>query len=61
MKPPLLVIHGTVDPVYPIEHGTALAAAVAGARLVTLEGGGHELHPAHWDTIVNAIVTHTAR
>jgi pimeloyl-ACP methyl ester carboxylesterase len=61
MKAPLLVIHGTADPVYPIEHGAALAAAVAGASLVRLEGGGHELHPAHWDTITTAIVTHTAR
>jgi pimeloyl-ACP methyl ester carboxylesterase len=61
MKPPLLVMHGTADPVYPIEHGAALAAAVAGASLVRLEGGGHELHPAHWDTIITAIVTHTAR
>ena len=61
MRPPLLVIHGTADPVYPIEHGAELAAAVAGASFVALEGGGHELHPAHWDTIVTAIVTHTAR
>jgi len=61
MKAPLLVIHGTADPVYPIEHGTALAEAVPGARLVTLEGGGHELHPVHWDTIVTSIVPHTAR
>jgi pimeloyl-ACP methyl ester carboxylesterase len=61
MKAPLLVIHGTADPVYPIEHGEALAAAIPGARLVRLEGGGHELHPAHWDMIVAAIVRHTAR
>ena len=61
MMAPLLVIHGTADPVYPIEHGAALAAAVAGASFVTLEGGGHELHPAHWDTIIAATVTHTAR
>ena len=46
MKAPLLVIHGTADPVYPIEHGVALADAVAGAKLVRLDGGGHELHRA---------------
>jgi pimeloyl-ACP methyl ester carboxylesterase len=61
MKAPLLVIHGTADPVYPIEHGMALAEAVAGARLVRLEGGGHELHRAHWDEIIAAIVAHTGR
>jgi hypothetical protein len=26
---------------------------------VQLEGGGHELSPAHWDQIVGAIVEHT--
>jgi pimeloyl-ACP methyl ester carboxylesterase len=61
VRTPLLVIHGTADPVYPIEHGAALAAAVAGANLVRLEGGGHELHRAHWDTIIETIVEHTAR
>jgi pimeloyl-ACP methyl ester carboxylesterase len=61
MKVPLLVIHGTADPVYPIEHGEALAGAVADARLLKLEGGGHELHPAHWETIAAAITGHTAQ
>jgi pimeloyl-ACP methyl ester carboxylesterase len=59
MKVRLLVIHGTVDPVFPVEHGTELARAVAGARLLRLEGGGHELHEADWDTIISAIVEHT--
>jgi pimeloyl-ACP methyl ester carboxylesterase len=61
MKAPLLVIHGTADPVYPIEHGKALAEMIVGASLVRLDGGGHELHPAHWDAIIAAIVRHTAR
>jgi pimeloyl-ACP methyl ester carboxylesterase len=61
LRPPLLVIHGTADPIFPMEHGEVLAAAVPGASLVALEGGGHELHPAHWDTIIAAITRHTAR
>ncbi len=60
MNAPLLVIHGTVDPVYPVEHGIALSKAVPGAKLVRLEGGGHELHPVDWDTIIGAIVEHTS-
>jgi pimeloyl-ACP methyl ester carboxylesterase len=59
IKAPLLVIHGTGDPVFPVEHGMALCEAVAGARLLKLEGGGHELHPGHWDRIVEAIAEHT--
>jgi pimeloyl-ACP methyl ester carboxylesterase len=58
LRPPLLVIHGTADPVFPIGHGVALCAALAGARLLKLEGGGHELHAGHWDRIVEAIAEH---
>ena len=60
LRPPLLVIHGTADPIFPVDHGIALCEAVAGAKLVRLEGGGHELHPAHYDTIIAAITRHTA-
>ena len=59
MKVPLLVIHGTADPIFPVEHGVALAQAVAGAKLVRIEGGGHELHEANWHEIIDAIVAHT--
>ena len=60
MRAPLLVIHGTADPLFPVEHGEALAQAVPGARLVRIEGGGHELHPADWDQIIGEIAAHTA-
>jgi pimeloyl-ACP methyl ester carboxylesterase len=60
VQAPLLVIHGTADPIFPIEHGEALARAVPGASLVRLDGGGHELHEADWDTIITAIVSHTS-
>ncbi|RWM06607.1 MAG: alpha/beta hydrolase [Mesorhizobium sp.] len=55
---PLLVIHGATDPIFPIEHGEALAGAVPGARLVRIEGGGHELHRNDWPQIIQAIATH---
>ncbi|MDX8531472.1 alpha/beta hydrolase [Mesorhizobium sp. VK25A] len=58
LRVPLLVIHGTADPLFPIEHGEALAKAVPGARLVKVEGGGHELHRNDWPQIVEAIVAH---
>lgn len=59
MTAPLLVIHGTADPIFPVEHGEALAEAVAGAKIVRIEGGGHELHPDDWTVISAAIVAHT--
>jgi pimeloyl-ACP methyl ester carboxylesterase len=56
---PTLVVHGTEDPVFPIAHGAALADAIPGARLLTLEQTGHELPPAVWDTVIPAILKHT--
>lgn len=56
---PLLVIHGTADPVFPHEHGERLAQSVTGARLLKLDGGGHELHPVHWDRIIGGIIEHS--
>lgn len=58
MRAPLLVIHGTADPVYPVDRGIALSEAVRGAKLVRIENGGHELNPADWDTIISAIAMH---
>ena len=55
---PLLVIHGSADPLFPVEHGEALAKAVPGAKLVKVEGGGHELHRNDWPQIIDAIVAH---
>lgn len=58
---PTLVMHGTEDPLFPYEHGQALAAAIPGARLLRLEGVGHEVPPrAVWDTVVPAILRHTS-
>jgi pimeloyl-ACP methyl ester carboxylesterase len=57
---PTLVIHGTDDPVLPYQHGLALAKEIPGARLLTLTGGGHELHRDDWDEIARAILEHDA-
>jgi pimeloyl-ACP methyl ester carboxylesterase len=57
---PTLVIHGTADPMFPLEHGQALAAEIPGARLLTIEGAGHGVDRADWEPIARAILTHTA-
>jgi pimeloyl-ACP methyl ester carboxylesterase len=56
---PTLVIHGTADPMFPLEHGEALADEIPDARLLTLEGAGHGVDRADWETIALAIVEHT--
>ena len=54
-----LVIHGTADPMFPPEHGRALAAEIPGARLLLLEGAGHGVERHDWETIVETVVHHT--
>jgi pimeloyl-ACP methyl ester carboxylesterase len=56
---PALIIHGTEDPVLPYAHALALLSALKHATLVTLAGSGHELHPADWDRMLDAIEHHT--
>jgi pimeloyl-ACP methyl ester carboxylesterase len=51
---PTLVIHGTADPMFPLEHGQALADEIPGARLLPLQGAGHGVERADWETIVRA-------
>lgn len=37
------VVHGTADPVYPVDHAMFLFDQIPGARLELLEGIGHEI------------------
>ena len=54
---PTLVIHGSADPMFPPEHGEALALEIQDATLLPLEGAGHGVYRADWETIVGAIST----
>jgi len=55
------VIHGTADPMFPLEHGEAVAEEIPDARLLTLKGAGHGVYRADWETIASAILEHTDR
>ncbi len=57
---PTLVIHGTADPMFPIEHGQALAAEIPEASLMRLGDAGHGLLRADWEPVAEAILEHTA-
>jgi pimeloyl-ACP methyl ester carboxylesterase len=60
LEAPTLVVHGTDDPMFPIEHGEALARELPHATLLRLDGVGHELPRRAWDAAIPAIVEHTA-
>ena len=38
-----LVVHGDADVIMPFENGRALLALIPGARILRLQGGGHDL------------------
>jgi pimeloyl-ACP methyl ester carboxylesterase len=59
LRIPVLVIHSTEDPILPYPHWKVLADAVPHARLVTLEGAGHEIHKNDWELVISEISAHT--
>jgi pimeloyl-ACP methyl ester carboxylesterase len=56
LKVPVLVLHGDADPLLPLPHGEAIRDAVPGARLVVMQGMGHGLSEAYWDSFVDELV-----
>jgi pimeloyl-ACP methyl ester carboxylesterase len=59
IRVPTLVIHGAADPMFPLEHGEALAEEIPTARLLTLEAAGHGIDRPDWDQVARAILEHT--
>ncbi len=60
VKVPTLVIHGKDDPLVPVEGGQATAAAIPGAKLIVIEGMGHDMPKELRPQIVAAIGELTA-
>jgi pimeloyl-ACP methyl ester carboxylesterase len=62
VKAPTLVIHGTSDPLVPVEGGKNTAKAIPGAQLMLIERMGHDLpHGGAWPQIIEAMAAHTQR
>jgi pimeloyl-ACP methyl ester carboxylesterase len=58
IEAPTLVIHGTVDKMIKPSGGRATAKAIPGARLLEIEGMGHDLPRGVWPRILDAISEH---
>jgi pimeloyl-ACP methyl ester carboxylesterase len=52
---PTLVIHGMADKMVHVSGGRATAAAISGSELLLIDGMGHDLPPALFETFVSAI------
>jgi pimeloyl-ACP methyl ester carboxylesterase len=58
---PTLVIHGDEDKMVGKSGGRATARAIPGAKLLLIKGMGHDLPPAAWPQIIDAIVANVQR
>ena len=61
---PTLVIHGADDQLVAVDCGKEIADAIPGAKLIIIEGMGHDLpHGGNgaWPQIVEAIINHTQK
>ena len=52
---PTLVVHGLADQMVHVSGGRATAAAIPGAELLLIDGMGHDLPPALYETFADAI------
>ncbi|SFT56780.1 TAP-like protein [Geodermatophilus amargosae] len=60
VRVPTLVVEAPEDPINPPPHAAHLAAAIGGARLVTVPGTGHALPPVVHGPPAAAVTAHTA-
>jgi pimeloyl-ACP methyl ester carboxylesterase len=57
---PTLVIHGTADTLVQPSGGERTAEVIPDAKLLVVEGMGHDLAPPLWPLIIDAVTTHAA-
>jgi pimeloyl-ACP methyl ester carboxylesterase len=55
LRMPALVVHGLADKMVHVSGGRATAAAIPGAELLLIDGMGHDLPPALFETFATAI------
>jgi pimeloyl-ACP methyl ester carboxylesterase len=57
---PTLVIHGTADTLVQPSGGERTAEVIPDAKLLVIEGMGHDLAPPLWPQVIEAFVAHAA-
>ena len=58
---PTVVIHGEDDPLIGVSGGRATAAAIPGAKLVTIPGMGHDFPADVWERVAEEVVANARR
>lgn len=59
IRVPTLVVHSTSDPLFPLDHGKALAQMIPDSSLMIIEGMGHETPPPPvWELLLQELRQH---
>lgn len=58
VKAPTLVIHGSADPLVPVEGGMDVAKLISGARLEVMDGMGHDMPPRFLPRVTDFMLEH---
>lgn len=58
VRTPTLVLHGRADPLVPFSHGEDTARRIPGARLVAIDGMGHDLPPGVLPQLLGPLINH---
>ncbi|MEJ7876809.1 MAG: alpha/beta fold hydrolase [Solirubrobacterales bacterium] len=58
---PTVVIHGSDDPLIDVSGGRATAAAIPGAKLVVIQGMGHDFPAGVWAQVAGEVVENARR
>ena len=58
VRVPTLIVHGKADPLMPYAHGEDTARRITGAKLIGIEGMGHDLPPGVVDRLLATLIPH---
>ncbi|MDR5881577.1 alpha/beta hydrolase [Caballeronia sp. LZ032] len=61
LRVPVLLIHGSDDPIFPLEHARWAASVIPGAQLHIVDAMGHALDPAFFAPVLGALGSFYAR
>lgn len=59
VKVPTLIFHGTEDPIFPSDHGIALAQAISKSKYFLMDGLGHVLNGQFYEFMIRKMKGHT--
>ena len=55
VKVPTIILHGSEDPIFPPDHGKALAEKIVNSKYIPIEGMGHVLNCQFYEEIIRNI------